>query len=114
MKIFYIIIFTVFSAFQVKSQTHANISLQELDPIHVKFYPNPATAYINFEFSKESDNKPYTLQIYNFMGKKVYENSTMDTKILVTLTEFNRGIYIFQLKDQNGTVVDAGKFQVNK
>ena len=28
--------------------------------------------------------------------------------------DFYRGIYIFQLKDKNGKVVDSGKFQVSK
>jgi len=32
----------------------------------------------------------------------------------VNLTDFTRGIYIFQLKDQNGKVIESGKFQVNK
>ena len=38
----------------------------------VKFYPNPATSNINFELQRALD-KSYSLQIFNFMGKKVLE-----------------------------------------
>jgi hypothetical protein len=33
---------------------------------------------------------------------------------VVNLSDFIRGVYIFQLRDQNGKVVDSGKFQVSK
>jgi hypothetical protein len=37
-----------------------------------------------------------------------------EQKTMVNLTDFFRGIYIFQLKDPNGKIVETGKFQVNK
>lgn len=112
MKIFYIMCIMLFAFAGAQAQTHSPSS-QDNEPTHVKFYPNPATSFINFEFIKEND-KPYTFQIFNFMGRKVHESSIVSSKILINLTEFTRGIYIFQLKDQNGNVVESGKFQVNK
>jgi hypothetical protein len=105
----------VLMAFQAKSQLHP-ISLQDGELSHIKFYPNPATSAITFDFLKENDrsDKPYTFQIYNFLGRKVYELSSVNTTRIVNLTDFTRGIYIFQLKDQNGKVIESGKFQVNK
>lgn len=79
----------------------------------IKFYPNPATSVINFEFQRSFD-KSYSLQIFNFMGKKVYELKTLSSRININLDEFYRGIYIFQLRDKNGSIVESGKFQVNK
>lgn len=79
----------------------------------MKFYPNPATSVINFEFQRNFD-KSYSLQIFNFMGKKVYELKTLSSRININLDEFYRGIYIFQLRDKNGSIVESGKFQVNK
>ncbi len=112
MRIFYILCFFFLVAYQAKSQSHA-LPLQDGEAAHVKFYPNPATSTINFDFLKEND-KPYTFQIFNFLGKKVYETFSVNSKTSVNLTDFTRGIYIFQLKDQNGKVIESGKFQVNK
>jgi len=79
----------------------------------VKFYPNPATTVINFEFLRKAD-KNCTLQIYNFVGKKVFEANDIDQKTTIALNDFFRGVYIFQLRDRSGKIVDSGKFQVNK
>ena len=79
----------------------------------VNFYPNPATSVINFDFQRGVD-KTYSLQIFNFMGKKVYEVKTIAPRMNINLDEFYRGIYIFQLRDKNGSILESGKFQVNK
>lgn len=76
------------------------------------FYPNPAVNYINFTFDKTVD-RSYTLQIYSFMGKKMNESRISDTKLTITLDDaYFRGIYIYQLRDQSGRIVESGKFQV--
>jgi len=79
----------------------------------VKFYPNPASAVIYFEFSNEVDRN-CTLQIYNFVGKKVVERNNLTTKTALTLNEFYRGVYVFQLRDKSGKIIESGKFQVAK
>jgi hypothetical protein len=79
----------------------------------IKFYPNPAISYITFEVAKEP-NKTYSLQIFNFMGRKVKDVSDLTAKTVVNLSELVRGMYIFQLKDANGKVTDSGTFQINK
>lgn len=79
----------------------------------VRFYPNPATAVINFEFQPGVENKQ-SLLIFNFMGKKVYELKNAPSRTIVNLDEFYRGIYIFQVRDKNGVILESGKFQVAK
>ena len=79
----------------------------------VKFYPNPAVNYINFEFEKNYDNS-YSLLIFNFIGKKVIELKISEQKITLPLTDYYRGVYIFQLRDKQGNIVESGKFQVAK
>lgn len=78
-----------------------------------RYYPNPATNIINFDITKTSDNT-LTLQLFNFMGRKVSESSVNSPKITFLLDGFYRGIYIYQLRDRNGKIVDSGKFQVVK
>jgi hypothetical protein len=80
----------------------------------VRFYPNPATSFITFEDYLKKYDKNYSIQLFNFLGKKVYEFSLSDQKNIVSLSDFFRGIYIFQLRDPNGKIVESGKFQVNK
>jgi phage-related protein len=79
----------------------------------IKFYPNPASSVINFDYVRGYD-KSYSLQIFNFMGKKVYELKNTPSRINVNLDDFYRGIYVFQLRDKNGSIVESGKFQVIK
>lgn len=79
----------------------------------LKFYPNPATTVINFDFQK-GYNKTYNLQIYNLLGKKVFEIINVASNNQVNLNDFNRGVYIFQLRDKSGKIIESGKFQVSK
>jgi hypothetical protein len=48
------------------------------------------------------------------MGKKVYEIKNTPVRFSVDLEEFFRGIYIFQLRNKNGQIIESGKFQVVK
>lgn len=79
----------------------------------VKFYPNPATTNITFEFQKGKESS-FNLQIYNFLGKKVLEIKNTAVSNQVNLSDFDRGVYIFQLRDFNGKIIESGKFQVSK
>lgn len=111
MKIFYALSTILLLSFTGKSQDRN--PGQEPTPTIVKFYPNPATSIITFDFQSGYD-KQLNLQIYNFIGKKVQEINNVTPKTIVNLNDFYRGMYIFQLKDKNGKVVDSGKFQVSK
>jgi hypothetical protein len=79
----------------------------------VRFYPNPASTVINFEFDQAIDRN-YTLQIYNFVGKKVVERTNLAAKTSLPLNDFYRGVYVFQLRDKSGKIIESGKFQVAK
>lgn len=114
MKIFYLLSFLLIIANQTKSQSGSNPASggQAFSKI-IKFYPNPATSLINFDFQKEYD-RSYNFQIFSFVGKKVFELNNVEPRTIVNLNDFYRGIYIFQLRDRNGKVIDSGKFQVSK
>jgi len=78
----------------------------------VKCYPNPATSVINFEFKSGKDKNPQ-LQIYSFTGKKMTDLTVSTGKVTVLLdNEYYRGVYIFQLRDKNGKIIETGKFQI--
>lgn len=111
-KIFYILILFIGLTFTSLAQ---NKLQGPGDPVAklLKPYPIPATTVINFDFLYGYD-KTFSLQIYNFMGKKVNELTKISPKITLPLDDFYRGIYIYQLRDKNGKIIDSGKFQVVK
>jgi hypothetical protein len=84
------------------------------EQVKVKFFPNPATTVINFEFKKTNPEAVYTLQVYNFIGKKISEIVVANNRTTVSLDNYFRGVYIFQLRDKTGRIVESGKFQVAK
>lgn len=79
----------------------------------VRFYPNPASAFINFEF-KDIVVSNYSFKVFNFIGKKVLEINNLTPRTVINLNDYFRGVYIFQLTDRSGKVVESGKFQVVK
>ena len=114
MKIFYPLIIILLLTLTAKSQDRTPTSSeQEATSKIIKFYPNPATSIINFDFQKGYD-KTYNFQIFNFLGKKVFEVNNVTPRTVVNLSDFYRGVYIFQLKDKSGKMIDSGKFQVSK
>ncbi|HET9746957.1 MAG TPA: T9SS type A sorting domain-containing protein [Chitinophagaceae bacterium] len=79
----------------------------------LKVYPNPATTFTKFEFQKNF-GQGYTLQVINFIGKQVFEAKNISSTTTLDLSAYNRGVYIYQLKDQSGRILESGKFQVSK
>lgn len=111
-RIFYI--FILIAAFQFNSNAQEKpVRLLNEAVKTVKFYPNPATSFINFEFGKDYNNSS-SLLIFNFLGKKLEEVKISDKKLTVSVTDFYRGMYIFQVRDHTGNIVESGKFQVVK
>jgi hypothetical protein len=109
----FIIISTVLFGLIFTSFAQNKIAGTNSDPSAklIKYYPNPATTAINFEFTRGYD-KSFSLQLYNFMGKKVMEVIAPTQLTNLSLNGFYRGVYIFRLSDKNGNVIESGKFQV--
>ena len=79
----------------------------------VKYYPNPATSVITFDL-QNNFQKGMSIQIYSFLGKKMYEIPNAPQKSIVDLADFYRGLYMYHLIDATGKVIESGKFQVTK
>ena len=106
-----IVILTVFIAFQAGAQSRP-LQLDGSDRI-VKFYPNPATSFITFDLQKPVD-KGCDIQLFNLLGKMVFEQKSIPPRTTINLTDYSRGVYIYQLRDHDGKILDSGKFQVSK
>lgn len=79
----------------------------------IRTYPNPASGFVTFEFSRSYD-RGYALQIFNFTGKKMFEGSNLLSRTTINIQTFYRGVYLYRLLDRNGKVIESGKFQVVK
>ena len=79
----------------------------------IKSFPNPASTVVNFEFQK-GYSRSYSIQVLNSIGKKMFEAKNIPSLLSINLKEekFYRGIYIYQLIDKNGAVVESGKILV--
>ncbi len=111
-KIIYILILSIGLNFTSFAQAKNPAQGEPIAKL-IKPYPIPATTVINFDFLYGYD-KSFSLQIYNFMGKKIVEVQTMQPRINMSLEEFYRGIYVYQLRDKEGKIIESGKFQVVK
>ena len=79
----------------------------------IKSYPNPASTVVNFEFQK-GYSRSFSIQILNSIWKKMYESKNIPSLLSINLKEekFYSGVYIYQLIDKNGIVVESGKILI--
>lgn len=102
-----IILFTA-----VLAQGQSRPSRDASGPI-VRLYPNPATSFVTIDFERGYD-RGYSVQVFSFLGKKMYEATNLNDRTILNLADYNRGVYIYQLRDRTGRMVESGKFQVSK
>ena len=55
----------------------------------IRFYPNPAVTQITFDFTK-SVERSYTFQVFNFLGKKVFEQKEVQPKTTIDPPAFTK------------------------
>jgi hypothetical protein len=111
-RILPILAFIVLTATQTRAQENRS-PLPERPVTALSLYPNPASSYITFDL-KKGYQKGLTITVFNFLGKKMSETPNVNEKTTLTLTDFNRGVYIYHLTDLGGKVIDTGKFQVSR
>jgi hypothetical protein len=111
-KFVYILIFIIGLNFTSQAQNKPASTGNGTEKL-IKLYPIPASTIINFDFVAGYD-KSLSFEIYNFTGKKVYELKSPPQKITLTLTDFSRGFYYYQLRDKTGRLVETVRFLVLK
>ena len=79
----------------------------------VHFFPNPASTTITFEFAVPIE-RGYSLQVYSFLGRQVATVAVVNNRVSVNVSDLMRGVYVFQLRDNNGRVIASNKFQVSR
>ena len=80
---------------------------------NIRFFPNPASTTINFEFKAQVE-KGTILQVFNFLGRQVLTIPVSGSRVSVNVTDLIKGVYIFQVKTSNGRILETNKFQVSR
>ncbi|WP_366839307.1 T9SS type A sorting domain-containing protein [Chitinophaga sp.] len=114
-----LILITVFSLLSFVSKAQSEKSQPQDGGVKnaskiVKLYPNPATSIINFVIQQNNNDQVYDLIVYNFLGKKIDQLKSVGSRTTMNLDNYYNGIYIFQLRDQRGNLIESGKFNVVK
>lgn len=76
----------------------------------IKVYPNPAKDAINFSI----DGSAKSISIMDITGKQVEEVTVTGNETKVDLSNYNNGIYLYQIKAEDSSVIKSGKFNVSK
>lgn len=90
--------------------TVGNESVEELNQISGKVYPNPASDFIYVE-SNASQNSE--IAIYNITGQLVKTVPVTSEKTQINISELQNGIYFYSIIT-NGIKVDSKRFVVSK
>jgi Secretion system C-terminal sorting domain len=112
-KILYILFIILFVGLSSQAQTFSQPDNGTTQVKFLKTYPNPAVTTVTIEFQK-GYSKSYSLQILNSLGRKMYLAKSIPTSFTIDLRKekFYRGIYIYQLLDRKGAIVESGKILV--
>lgn len=82
-------------------------------PIHgdFKLYPNPATSHTSLAYQTNSSSKSFTLGIYNTHGQIIQRIALTKNRdeIVISTDQFVPGLYLVQLRDENGLIIGSGK-----
>jgi len=70
-----------------------------------KIYPNPSEGKITFS---SGNNNFKTIEISDAIGKIIYKYSYFDSKLIMDMSTFPKGIYYYKISDEN--CLNSGKF----
>ncbi|MGD0709896.1 MAG: GH25 family lysozyme [Bacteroidales bacterium] len=68
-------------------------------------YPIPARDNITIENSVLNNNKNEVVLIYNLQGQLLFQQTMLETKINVDISNFTNGMYFVKMASENGVVV---------
>jgi hypothetical protein len=79
----------------------------------VRFYPNPAVNFITFEIKKPVE--PGTaIHVFSFLGRQIAQVPVNSQRVTVNVSDYFRGVYVFQLRAPSGRIIETNKFQVSR
>ncbi len=82
--------------------TYSSIETVFIEPsINMEIYPNPSNGILNL--SQIPEEGPYHIQLYDMVGRVVYEQQTEEPLSKISLSHLPAGQYIFRFANNNFT-----------
>lgn len=79
------------------SLVSTTLSVEDVNLVQNEIYPNPAGESLTIKSKKDLDK----VEIYDYLGKKVFEDSSVSKNI--DISELSKGVYILKLHSESGT-----------
>lgn len=96
-----------FAVARYNADEFTGINYLNTNSINSILSPNPANNNIYFT---NLPNKKIITTVYNLMGKKVQETILSANDASLNIKGLSKGVYIFELKNNNGDLIKTGKF----
>ena len=74
----------------------------------INVYPNPTENIIKVEFEHQTNQK-INVELYDLTSKLIFLKSYSTDDVAVDLNDFNSGIYILKVKDDEGNILSSEK-----
>jgi hypothetical protein len=86
------------------------VSTNDIDGLanNVSVYPNPANTLVTIECSVDAT----AVEIMDVAGRKIGSYTMQSNKVSIETTGLAKGLYIYQVVDDNNKVLNRGKFEV--
>lgn len=93
----------------VTASSTVGIKMQLFEEDVLEVYPNPAQ---NVVYLNTNVRQPLTWQLYSMNGTKALMTETVAGKTEVNVSALATGVYIYQVKNSEGVIVQTGKLNV--
>jgi hypothetical protein len=108
-----IFFFTFIAASNLIAQKSPIPQIEGEEKTTVRFYPNPAVNFITFEMKKPVE--PGTaIHVFSFLGRQIAQVPVNAQRVTVNVSDYFRGVYVFQLRAPSGRIIETNKFQVSR
>ena len=95
---------------QTKLGYHNSIPTNK-EPTNIKIYPNPANDFMMIETDVNSIG---SIQIYNAIGKLMETITISSKQEKISLDKFSNGLYLLNIIDMSGKIIDTKKLNIIK
>lgn len=94
--------------FQITFTSSVSSNLEAANS-NIEVYPNPANNFLNFRFNNDDAR---SIDIYDLSGRLVNTTEVRNDFINLNVSELSNGMYIYQIRDNEGNQVKSDKFNV--